>query len=100
MENVTPVNNQPSGPPAQVGRPRSEPCEGRGSKPPDEVLADRVELSEAAFNYDPELEAARRLERRINAFKSQIAAGTYLTPDKIDIVVEQLYAELTSKKQQ
>jgi anti-sigma28 factor (negative regulator of flagellin synthesis) len=54
---------------------------------------DRVELSEAAVNYDPEAEETARITR----IRSQIAEGTYLTPEKIDAAIEKLLEELLGR---
>lgn len=62
--------------------------------PPPAPGGDQVELSESAANYDPETEAARAMEMRIESIRAQIAEDQYITPDKIDIVVERLLEEL------
>lgn len=63
-----------------------------------ETAGDRVELSAAAqHGADPGPEAAQALEARIAEIRAQIAANTYLTPDKLDAVVERLHAELFGK---
>ena len=54
---------------------------------------DRVELS-AAAQQDQVTEPRPVAESRLDEVRAQIAAGTYLTPDKIDYVVERLYEEL------
>lgn len=55
------------------------------------ALTDRVELSSAAGaapEFSPEV------ERYIASIRDRIADGTYLTPDKVDAVVERLFDEL------
>ena len=55
---------------------------------------DRVELSAAARDFEPQSQAARAIEERIQDLRERIAAGTYLTDDKIDYVVDRLPEEL------
>jgi anti-sigma28 factor (negative regulator of flagellin synthesis) len=59
-----------------------------------ESVEDRVELSAAAQSYDPAAAAEQALQRRIVDIRAQIEAGTYLTEDKLDVVVQRLHAEL------
>jgi len=60
---------------------------------PDVSDIDRVELS-AAAQQEQVTEPRPVAESRRDEVRAQIAAGTYLTPDKIDYVVERLYEEL------
>jgi anti-sigma28 factor (negative regulator of flagellin synthesis) len=60
---------------------------------PDVSDIDRVELS-AAAQQEQVTEPRPVAESRLDEVRAQIAAGTYLTPDKIDYVVERLYEEL------
>ncbi len=53
---------------------------------PAPAAGDRVELSTAAAAYDPTGE----VERRIPAIRAQIAAGTYLTEEKLEAAIEGL----------
>ena len=55
---------------------------------------DRVELSAAARDFEPRSQAVRATEERIQDLRERIAAGTYLTDDKIDYVVDRLHEEL------
>ncbi len=96
MQDVSSVANRAAGAPAQMEYARSDSAERPRASSVQESPGDRVELSEAAANYDPEAEAARELDERINVIKIQIAADAYITPDKIDAAVERLYAALTS----
>ncbi len=54
---------------------------------------DEVEISETAIQHDRELtdEALARIER----IRAEIAADTYLTPDKVDLAVDRLFRALT-----
>ena len=56
--------------------------------------SDRLDLSAAARSFDPEAEAARVMEGRIQNVRGQIAADTYLTDEKLDYVIDRLYAKL------
>ncbi len=55
---------------------------------------DRVELSSAAQTYDPAAAGDLAMQRKITDIRAQIEAGTYLTDDKIDAVVQRLHTEL------
>jgi len=59
---------------------------------------DRVELSAMAQAHDPEAEGAAGQKLRIEELRRQIEAGTYLSPDKIDAVVECLYELLRAEQ--
>jgi len=85
--NYVPARSNPATPARHDGPPRT-----RTANPPDPP-ADRAELSTAAAEY-PAAEAATEAAR-VAAIRAQIANGTYLTPDKLDVVVERLFAELT-----
>ena len=52
---------------------------------------DRVELSEAA-RHPPRLSA--REAARVHELRARIAAGKYVTADKLDYVADRLHAEL------
>jgi anti-sigma28 factor (negative regulator of flagellin synthesis) len=54
---------------------------------------DRVELS-AASEAASESSVSPATEQRIRAIRAQIAAGTYITPDKIDVAVDRLHERL------
>ena len=55
---------------------------------------DRVELSVAAESFDRQRVPAETADDRVQQLREQIARETYLTPDKIDYVIERLYTEL------
>jgi len=77
-----------------IERAATAPQERRAPAHTDEPGGDRVELSAAATDADPQTAAAPGVDPRIEDLRSRIAAGTYLTPDKIDTVVERLHAEV------
>ena len=58
-----------------------------------EPARDRVELSAAAANAE-QTAPAGSVAPRVQDVRARIAAGTYLTPDKIDIAVDRLYQAL------
>ena len=60
--------------------------------------SDRLELTDAARSFDQEVEDARAMQERIQQVRGQIENNTYLTEDKIDYVVDRLYAELTGDR--
>ena len=55
---------------------------------------DQVEISSAAQAYDAPAVAEPGMEQRIAEIKAQIAAGTYLTDDKLNAVVDKLHEEI------
>lgn len=78
---------------APVSNPRQNPPQ-RPAVPADQrPPADQAELSAAAAEYQAASDAA--VVARMDAIRAQIADGTYLTPEKLDVVVERLFAELT-----
>ena len=94
MNEIHSINNRPTGVPAQIERASSERKQPRDSARTDTAADDRVELSAAAANYDPQAEAAQAMDQRIQDIRAQIADGTYLTPEKLDVAVERLYQDL------
>ncbi len=54
---------------------------------------DRVELSDEARAYGPSPEDVE-LDPHVQEVRSAIADGTYLTPEKLDVVVDRLFEEL------
>lgn len=59
----------------------------------DSVDEDRVELSPLAAGDEPQ--ANQMPEERIHLLRAQIAADTYVTPEKLDVVVARLLDDLT-----
>jgi hypothetical protein len=55
---------------------------------------DQVELSGAARSFDGTTDAPNAMDERIRTLREQIAAGVYLTDDKLNHVVDRLHAEL------
>ncbi len=97
MNDMTSVNNAIPGTVAPSARPEREAVQRPPATPEAPAAAqatDRVELSEAAANYDPQAAVDAAMERRVAQIREEIAAGTYLTPEKLDVVVDRLHAEL------
>lgn len=94
MNEIHAITSRPTSPSAQLERGasererRSEAGTGQTDTP------DRVDLSEAAASYDPELAATRATEQRIQDIRTQIANGTYLTDEKLEAAIERLYQEI------
>ncbi len=93
MHDIASVNQPPIGPATLTERlaPPSR-DERRGSLPEGQVAGDRLELSGAATPGGTE--ATGVAEQRIADLRARISAGTYLTPDKLDAVVERLFEEV------
>lgn len=93
MHEVSAVNQRAAGAAALPQRSAGA-TPGRREAPQTDGPDDRVELSgsaaaRAAAAADEQAQAARIAEIR-----ARIADGTYLTPEKLDAVVERLFAEL------
>ena len=58
------------------------------------IPEDRVELSEAAGEGNHGQDAQRISHESVERIRRSIAAGNYLTSEKIDATVERLYEEL------
>ncbi len=85
----------PSGQPRATATPSGSADSANGSLTP---TLDRVELSpdaRPASETDP-----AGLDARIVELRRQIAAGTYLTSEKLDIAVDRLHAELLQRPAQ
>ncbi len=97
MAEVGSVYYRPADLAARTERPGPERARPRAGDELGAVVADpadRVELSESALNYDAELVAARAVEERMAGIRARIADDTYITPNKIDVVVARLYEEV------
>ncbi len=94
MNETGAINNRLAGLPTPIEREanevarRQDAAKAKAGTAPKQ--GDRVELSEAATTYDPKAVT----DRRIAGIRSQIAAGTYLTPEKLDIVAEGLLKDI------
>jgi len=90
MLEITPTTSRVvNGAPSSLHK-RDQERLSRPQTPPDQ---DRIELS--AQGEQERLQADAALQQRIAELRASIAAGTYLTPDKIDYVIDRLYEELT-----
>ena len=61
---------------------------------PETRPSDRVELSDAARDFTPETDEAQALAERLEEIRAAIRAGTYVTADKLDVVIDQLHTKL------
>ncbi len=70
--------------------------EGRGARevPAGLMAEDRVELSTAAGEGNRCPDTPRVRDELVERIRRSIAAGDYLTPDKIDVTVGCIYQEL------
>ncbi len=57
---------------------------------------DQLELSGAARNYEGGADGPSAMDQRIRSLRDQIAAGTYVTDDKLNYVVDRLHEVLFS----
>ena len=79
---------QPIGSPhaARIDRPASTPSSG--------PIQDEVQISDAARLLDKVNDLPAIRQDRVNQIRQQIAAGTYETPEKIEIAMERLLGEI------
>ena len=63
----------------------------------DQIQDDRVELSEAAIEANHGRDAQRIRDESVERIRRSIAAGDYLTSEKIDATVERLYEVLSGQ---
>jgi negative regulator of flagellin synthesis FlgM len=79
---------QPIGPPhsSRVSQPDSRTASG--------PIADELQISDAALAVERANQAPDIRQDRVAAIRAQIAAGTYETPEKLDIAVERLLDEI------
>jgi anti-sigma28 factor (negative regulator of flagellin synthesis) len=97
MQPVTSATHRPSGldptlTPLQPGllARRQTPSAGEQAAEP---ARDRVELSAAAASAQ-QTAPAESVDQLVQDVRARITAGTYLTPDKIDVAVDRLYQTL------
>lgn len=64
------------------------------SQPPAARQADRVDISPAAEAAVRAVESGEIRQDLVNRIRAQIAAGTYETPEKLDVAVERLLDEI------
>jgi len=94
MNEIGSVNEKRVGPGPQIERSASEAKPARPVTTARVADGDRVELSEAAAQYDPQAVADAAMDARIRDIRARIADGTYLTEDKLNAVVDALFREL------
>jgi hypothetical protein len=61
---------------------------------PSPFAGDRAELSRTALRRSEDPACTMTRAEYIDWLRQEIAAGRYLTPDKIDFIVERLYEEV------
>lgn len=86
-ERTATVGDPPGRPPAEVT--------AAGTAPP--AAADTVQLSAAALAYDARTARAEAEQRRIGELRAQIANGTYLTEEKLEVAIERLFEDLRTR---
>jgi anti-sigma28 factor (negative regulator of flagellin synthesis) len=96
MLEINPSSARPELPSDQI---RDTPCV-RGDHPQKAPTGrmrgqDRVELSASVQEQEAAVQAATG--GRLAELRTRIADGTYLTPDKIDYVIDRLREELTGR---
>ncbi len=94
MHDVASINKLVNGSSALVERAATSPEERHTPARADRPGSDRVELSDTTASSDPPAAESDALAQRIDDLRSRIATGNYLTPDKIETVVERLYQEV------
>ena len=93
MLEITPSTARPELPIGQIRDTRSDSNRPSQNVPADRMPdQDRVELSATAQEQQVATETA--MAERLAELRTRIADGTYLTPEKIDYVIERLREEL------
>jgi len=92
MLEITSLSSNSGNAAPRLERALDAPSQRKGT--PERALGDRVDLSVAARKYTERAEATRTPEDRIAHLRRQIGADTYLSPDKIDYVVDCLCGEV------
>jgi negative regulator of flagellin synthesis FlgM len=84
---------QPLGPPhsSRVSRPVEQPDPQAGAPAP---IKDELEISAAAQLAEQAQAVPEIRQDRVAAIRAKIAAGTYETPEKLEIAVERLLDEI------
>jgi anti-sigma28 factor (negative regulator of flagellin synthesis) len=94
MSEVGFVHNPGAASPPQTKPMPPQPEQRLSVREREAVRDDRVELSDTALRPDGEVDAARAMQQRIADIRARIAAGTYLTPDKLAVAIARLQADL------
>lgn len=68
---------------------------GTGATPAGFKPQDQVEFSEAAQQLSNSQQPDIRMDK-VNQIRQAIAQGTYETPEKIDVVVDRLFKEMSA----
>lgn len=93
MLEINPSSARPDLPIGQIRDPR-----GDNTKPPQNVPADRTQdqdrLELSASAQQEQATALVAADERLSELRTRIADGTYLTPEKIDYVIDRLREEL------
>lgn len=79
---------------AEPGRRVAAADQGARGAEPSPSASDRVELSQSALRRTEDPKCTMTRAEYIDWLRQEIAAGRYLTPDKIDFIVERLHEEL------
>jgi hypothetical protein len=78
-----------------VASPRTD-LKAPSSRAAQQPAVDSLDLSTAALDYESQPQAAHETDAGLQGLRDRIAAGTYLTDDKVAYVVDRLYEELVS----
>lgn len=99
MQEITSANTSMPGLAGRIERTPAERPPTRSAphteREPGAETGDQVELSAAAQEFDPQGLVDLAFAQRMEQIRADIAADTYLTPEKLDVVVERLFEELT-----
>lgn len=92
MNEISSYSNLPPALPPDIEQTLLDRPPRRQSARTAEVSADRVELSETAASYDAQ--NATALEQRVQGIRAEIAADTYVTPDKLEVAIDGLLRDV------
>lgn len=80
--------------PQAISSPHLRNQEGAGRVGPASSTQDELQISDAGRLVDLASQVPDIRQDRVNAIRSQIAAGTYETPDKLDVALNRFLDEV------
>jgi negative regulator of flagellin synthesis FlgM len=80
--------------PQSIGAPHTSRISSPTTRTESAPIRDEVQISDAARLVEQAQQAPDIRQDRVNTIRAQIAAGTYETPDKLDMALSRLLDEI------